>query len=285
MDSGIRSPQSRSGSPAVELPLVRNVSGCNFSTGSGHVESVSRPDIHEPLDCAGARPLIDAYQLDELAQGGRRLLAGHLRECPACSAELGNVTRLLGLLAALPQPSSAPDLDERIILAAIAARHRRHDHRSWLADFRVQVFRGAMRTTGTLVVTIMTVALLGAAFVFATSQFFLPQPTQRATIGSVVTRTPAPATAPTRSPQAANPTPAIVLTPALTPAPTPAPTRAPTPAAQSTPVPTPAPTPAQTAVPTPEPSPTPTPTDKPRRTPPPSPSDTAAPTAAPIPSP
>ena len=102
MDSGIRPPRFRSGSPAAEHPPVPSTSGCNFSSGSRHVESVSRTDIHEPLDCAAARSLIDAYQLDELAAGGRRLLAGHLRDCPTCSAELGSVTRLMGLLAALP---------------------------------------------------------------------------------------------------------------------------------------------------------------------------------------
>ena len=60
----------------------------------------------------------------------------------------------------------------------------------------------------------MTVALLGAAFVFATSQFLLPQSPQRGTIALDVTPTPGHSTTPTTSPQPANPTPAIVADPA-----------------------------------------------------------------------
>lgn len=258
-------------------------------------------DGPEPeLDCVAARRLIDAYLLDELAEADGRRLAGHLRDCPACSAELGGSTRLIGLLAALPTPAPAPDLDERVILAAIADRRRRHAHRSWLADLRVQVLRGAMRTTGTLVVTVVTVALLGGAFVFAASQFVaqLPAFTSRATIAPEVTPTLAPTpeqtAVPTATPRPGTPTPAgVVATPRTEP--TPAPTPEPTPAPSPTPAPTPAPTQAATPEPTPEPTaspeptPTPVPTEKPRRTPPPSaspsPSDSAAPSATPTPSP
>ncbi len=248
------------------------------------------------LDCAAARPLIEAYLLDELGEADGRRLAGHRRDCPACSAELGGATRLVGLLAALPTPAPAPDLDERIILAAIADRRRRHAHRSWLADLRVQVLRGAMRTTGTLVVTVVTVALLGGAFVFAASQFVaqLPAFTSRATIAPEVTPTLAPTpeltAVPTATPRPGTPTPAgVAATPTTepTPVPTPEPTPAPTPAATPAPtqVATPEPTPEPTASPAPTPSPTPSPTEKLRRTPPPSaspaPSESAAPSATP----
>ena len=266
-----------------------------FTTGPG-------PD----LDCAAARPLIEAYLLDELGEADGRHLAAHLRDCPACSAELGGATRLIGLLATLPTPAPTPDLDERLILAAIADRRRRHAHRSWLADLRLQVLRGAMRTTGTLVVTIVTVALLGGAFVFAASQFVAQFPafTSRATVSPEVTPTLAPTpeqtAVPTAAPETGTPTPAgVVATPTIEP--TPVPTQEPTPASTGTPAPTPAPTPTPTQAATPEPtpeptaspeptpSPTPAPTEKPRRTPPPSaspsPSDSAAPTAEPTTSP
>ena len=98
-------------------------------------------------------------------------LAVHVKGCAACTAEIGGSTRVLGLLGSLPMPRPTPDLDERILLAAFRDRARRHDHRSWLATLRTQVLRGAMRTTGTLIVTILSVALLGGAFVFAASQF------------------------------------------------------------------------------------------------------------------
>jgi hypothetical protein len=251
------------------------------------------------LDCAAARPLIEAYLLDELGEADGRRLAGHLRDCPACSAELGGATRLVGLLAALPTPAPAPDLDERIILAAIADRRRRHEHRSWLADLRLQVLRGAMRTTGTLVVTVVTVALLGSAFVFAASQFVTQFPafTSRATMAPEVTPTLAPTpeqtAVPTAPPGTGTSTPAgVVATPTIEPTPVP---REPTPAPTEPPAPTPAPTQAATPEPTPEPTaspeptpaPTPTPTKRPRPTPSPSssPSDSAAPSATPTPSP
>ncbi len=245
----------------------------------------------DPIDCAAARPLLDAYLLDGLGEADGRRLAGHLRTCAACAAELGGATRVIGLLAALPAPDPTPDLDERIILAAIADRRRRHEHRSWLADLPVLIFRGAARTTGTLVVTIVTIALLGGAFVFAAANFFSYTAldfTPRATVTPEVTPTLAPTpeqtAVPTAPPTPGTPTPVVIV---VTPAPTPEPTVEPTP--QPTPSPTqvatPEPTPEPTASPEPTPSPTPIPTEKPRRTPPPSvspsPSSSAAPTAEP----
>ncbi|MBI2763982.1 MAG: hypothetical protein HYX54_09610 [Chloroflexi bacterium] len=250
-------------------------------------------ETREPLDCAGARPLIDAYLLDGLAHGGRRLLAGHLRDCTACSAELGSISRLLGLLATLPQPSPVSDLDERIILAAIAARHRRHDHRSWLSDLSTQIVRGAVRTTGTLFVTIATVALLGGVIVLAATGFIVQTvqaPPFSGTVQPDVTPTPVPTAgstaAPTAPPEAVSPEPSVVI---VTPVVTPAPMIAPTPLETPVVTPEPTPVPVATAEPTPQPTPTPTPTEKPRRTPPPpaspSPSSSVAPVEAPSPSP
>ena len=57
------------------------------------------------LDCASARPLIDAYLLDELASADSQRLAAHIRACAACAAELGGSVRLLSLLSGLPTPS------------------------------------------------------------------------------------------------------------------------------------------------------------------------------------
>jgi hypothetical protein len=243
-------------------------------------------ETHRPLDCAAARPLIDAYQFDELGHDARRALAAHLRDCAACSAELGSVTQLMSLLAALPQPAPASDLDERIILAAIAARHRRHDHRSWLSDLSTQIVRGAVRTTGTLFVTIATVALLGGVIVFAATGFIVQTVQAPASSGTVqpdVTPTPVPTpgptTGPTAPPEPATPAPSVVIvTPVVTPAPTVAPTPLETPLI--TPEPTPVPT--ATAEPTPQPTATPTPTEKPRRTPPPTPSPSPTESIAPV---
>jgi hypothetical protein len=258
---------------------------------------VSPRDPSAPLACDAAGALIDAYVLDELDQAGRLALADHVRSCAACAAELGGATRLVGLLASTPPAESSPDLDERVILAAIADRRRRHEHRSWLAGLPVLIFRGAARTTGTLVVTIVAVALLGSAFVFAVGGFiaqtaqnlppsvtFTPEVTP--TLAPTHEQTAAPAATPERGTQK----PEVV---AATPAPTPPPTVAATPAATPEPTstlapePTPAPTPEPTALPTvspspsaeptPEPTPTPTPTEKPRRTPPPSASPSPSP--------
>lgn len=247
-------------------------------------------DPGKPLDCASAQHLIDAFLLDELAAGSGAALRAHLAGCVACTTELGGATRLIQLLADLPAPMPAPDLDERIILAAIADRQRRHERRSWLNDLPALVLRGAMRTTGTLVATVVSVALLGAAFVFAAGSLLTQAPqlglggaTVAPEVTPTFTPTPVLTVAPTASPQA-TPAPTVV---SVTPAPTPAP------AATATPAPTPAPTPAATPAPTPAPTapaePTPTPTEKPKRTPPPSaspsPSDSAAPSPAPTPSP
>ncbi len=215
----------------------------------------------------------------------------HVKGCPACAAEIGGSTRVLGLLGSLPTPRSLPDLDERILVAAFEDRRRRHEHRSWLVDLRTQVLRGAMRTTGTLIVTIMTVALLGGAFVFAASQVVaqLPpfQPVARATLTPVPTLTLAPVTAaPTAAPATPTATPRPTTGASATPTaeptakPTPSPTPSPTPRSRPSPSPTGGahrhahataePTPTATAEPTPTPTPSASPTDKPKRTPPPS---------------
>ena len=233
----------------------------------------------QPLDCTGACQLIDAFLLDELPEGSAQTLREHLAGCAACTTELGSATRLIQLLGALPTPAPAPDFDERVLLAALADRQRRHEQRSWLSDLCVQVFRGAMRTTGTVVATIAVVTMLGGAFVFAASRVWTPQ--QRVAVVSP-TATPAPSAAPVATPSARNPTPAPVVS---APTPTAGSTQAPTAASAVSPTPTPAPTPTATVTPTPEPTasptptptPTPSPTEKPRRTPPPSASPSPSP--------
>ena len=259
------------------------------------------PAGREPLEHAHARRLIDAYLADELAPLDAERLATHVESCPACQAEMGGATRLLALLGSLPVPPATPDVDERILLAALQDRDRRHEHRSWLAALPWLVFRGAVRTTGTLVVAIVTVAFLGAAFVFAAGMITQVAlgPGTRATLAPDMTPTPAPTLVQTAAPQTSHPVvstqPTEAPTPEPTPEPTPAPTVAPTatpeptPAETATPEPTPAPTPEATAEPTPDPLPTPVPTEKPRRTPPPSaspsPTPSPAPSATPSPTP
>ncbi|MHB8399825.1 MAG: anti-sigma factor family protein [Candidatus Limnocylindrales bacterium] len=245
-----------------------------------------------PIDHVAARRLIDAYLVDDLDPAGAVRLAAHVHGCATCAAELGGSTRVLALLATLDTPRPTPDLDARIIGAVLADRIRRHEHRSWLADLRTQVVRGAMRTTGTLVLTIATVALLGGAFVFAASQVVSQLP------GFASSGTIAPVATPTLTPvQSAQSTPPPITTPRVTPAasatqapatpsPTPAPTLTPSPSATPSPTPTPSatatPTPTPSATATPTPTPTPSPTEKPRRTPPPSASPTPTPSASPM---
>ena len=265
---------------------------------------MSNPPVgREPLEHAHARRLIDAYLADELAPLDASRLAAHVEACPACQAELGGATRLLALLGSLPVPPETPDVDERILLAAIGDRDRRHEHRSWLSTLPTLIFRGAVRTTGTLVVAIVTVAFLGVAFVlaagFITQVALGPQP--RATVQPDMTPTLAPTlvspVVPATPPPAvtAAPTPAPTSGPEVTAEPTPVPTATPEVTAEPTAAPTETPAPTDTAAPTPSPeataeptpSPTPVPTEKPRRTPPPtaspSPTPTPAPTAAPSP--
>jgi hypothetical protein len=246
------------------------------------------------LDCARARALIDAFLLDELGPADAARLAAHVKGCASCTAEIGSSTRVLGLLGSLPVPRPTIDLDERILLAALHDRERRHSQRFWLSDLRNQVIRGAMRTTGTLIVTIMTVALLGGAFVFAASQVVanLPVFTPRDTIPPVATPTltPVPAAQSAEPSISATPRPSPVVSaspaPVITPAPTetiepsisaspepsPSPTPSPTPEPSPSPSPSVEPSPSATAEPTPSPTPepSPSPTEKPRRTPPPS---------------
>ena len=171
--------------------------------------------------------------MDDLLEQDAARLAAHVEGCPACAAEIGGTTRLLALLGSLPTPPASPDLDERIYAAVIADRAHRHDHRSWLGDLRKQVFRGAVRTTGTLMVAIVTVAFLGGAFVLAAAYFTQPPPvaTPRVTVGPSMTPTPAPTTvqptAPVETPPAVVATPAPTTKQAATPAPTPVPIRHP----------------------------------------------------------
>ncbi len=253
---------------------------------------MTNPQAGHALDCARARTLIDAFLLDELGSADAARLAAHVKGCAACTAEIGSSTRVLGLLGSLPVPRPTVDLDERILLAALDDRANRRAHRSWLWDLRTQVIRGAMRTTGTLVVTILSVALLGGAFVFAASQFVVPA-FNSATIAPVATPTPTldqaaqpaePGTTPTARPSpvdSATPAPVIAVAPTDSPAPTIAaePTSEPSPSAtpEPSPTPTPEPSPSATAEPSPTPAPTPSPTEKPRRTPPPSAEPTPSP--------
>ena len=270
---------------------------------------MSNPPVgREPLEHAHARRLIDAFLVDDLDRSDAARLAAHVKDCPACAAELGGTTRLLTLLGTLPTPPPTPDLDQRILSAALRDRERRHDHRFWLMGLPTQIFRGAVRTTGTLAVTIVAVAILGGTLVLAAgfvSQVAWAPP--RVTLVPDMTPTPAPTLiqaaapqthqpvvtaqptdAPTREPAVAptdtpDPTPVVMALPSPTPAPTPTATAEPTPAPTPTATaePTPAPTPTATAEPTPTPSPTPVPTEKPRRTPPPTASPSPTPTEAP----
>jgi anti-sigma factor RsiW len=259
--------------------------------------------MREPLDHAAARGLIDAFLVDDLLEADASRLAAHVKGCPACAAEIGGTTRLLALLGSLPTPPPAPDLDERIYAAAIADRVRRHDHRSWLQDLQTQVFRGAVRTTGTLMVAIVTVGLLGGAAVLAAALLTqpAPAPSARATVGTDMTRTPAPTMVQpivSAVPSVKETPPAVVVTPAstakpvATPKPSPGESASPAVSSQPSvaePSSTPAPSPSATAEPSPTPTPSPTPSPtKPRRTPPPSaspsPTPTPAPTLAPSPS-
>ena len=248
--------------------------------------------LGQPIDHVAARRLIDAYLVDELAEADAARLADHLRGCPACAAELGGSTRLIGLMAGLRAPAPTADLDERIILSAIADRRTRHERHSWIADLRVQILRGAMRTTGTLVATVVMVALLSVSFAFAAANIgpkivsFAVQPFQPpATVTPTVTPTHVPTVTPTEpvatdtpgqpTPTArpATPKPTVATTPAPTPEPTPEATPTPSPTPEATPEPTPTSSVEPTASPTPTdtPTPSPTPTEKPKRTPTPAP--------------
>jgi hypothetical protein len=259
------------------------------------------------MTCETALRLIDSFVADELAAEDARSLADHLRGCPSCTAEMASASRLVELLATLPDVPPTPDFDERVLLAALEDRRRRHEHRNWMADLWTQVVRGAMRTTGTLVLTIVVVAVLGGAFVFAAANLG-PGFAQQVGLAPRATPTPALTTHPTPTPAAA----AAVAptTPPATPSPTPAPTPPPTqratpavtpgltpsPSPSATPTATPAPTmiiasptvaPSASASATPSPTPSSSPTPKPRRCPPgtacysPSPSPSAAATTSP----
>ena len=194
------------------------------------------PSARAPLDHAAARRLIDAFLVDDLPETEAARLAAHVNGCPVCAAEIGGTTRLLALLGSLPTPLPAPDLDERIYAAVIGDRARRHDHRSWLANLRTQVLRGAVRTTGTLMVAIVTVAFLGGAFVLAAAYFTQPAPWPAACHGRAQRRRRSRRRIVPADRSAARPvetTPAVVATPAptakpvVTPEATPAPTAKP----------------------------------------------------------
>ena len=258
------------------------------------------------MTCDQARRLIDRFELDELTARESRLLSEHVRGCAACSAEVGGVTRLVALIRGLGEPEPTADLDARILSAALADRQHRREQRTWLRDLPRQIVRGALRTTGTVVLTVVAVSLVGGTFVYAAASFFAgkplfvgagdptPTPSQTTTVlvieptPRVIIVTPEPTEAPaTVAPATPAPTPAPVApAPTATPSPTPQPSPTPEPTPEPTVEPTPAPTASPTVkptaeptpTPTPEPTPVPSPTDK-RRTPPPSPS--SSPTASP----
>ena len=284
--------------------------GCNLPAARRLIEDV--------ITCARARALVDAFLVDELLPGDSRALSGHLRGCAACSAQLGGATRLMEVLGGLPDVEPTADFDARVIAAALADRERRHAGRIPLAVLFRKALHGAVRTTGTLVITILTMVVLGGALVVGATTLFggiplvvqigggdtippVATPTLApATLQPTVTMTepptaaPTPVVTPTALPESPRPTapPTPAVTPAPTPPPTPtaAPTPAPTPAPTAVPTrppateePTPVPTPSAEPSPTPVPTPVASPTPKPRRTPtpPPTPMPTPAPTEAP----
>jgi anti-sigma factor RsiW len=246
--------------------------------------------LGRPQSDHAPRRLIDAYLLDELDEPSARRLAEHVRDCPSCAAELGGTTRLIELLRTLPEPQPSADLDARIISAALADRRLRIERRPWYSGLPGQVFRGAMRTTGTVVATVVAVALIGAAFVFAASSFILPVPTSpddtaRATVPPVATPTFAP-TEPVRSAvPTVVPTEGAFLTPApVVVSPTIRPTAAPTQAIIPTQAPTARPLPTEVPTASPEATETPAPTvTSPEPTVTPEPSATASPEPTPLP--
>ena len=234
------------------------------------------------MDCERACALIDGFVGDELSTDDARALADHLRGCPACSAEMAGASRLIELLATLPDVPPTPDFDERVLLAALEDRRRRHEHRNWLGDLRTQILRGTLRTTGTFVATVLVVASLAVGGVWAAYQLVpgLPlsarvvqqtsHPTLAAPTGTPITPAAGVQTTPTAAPTPSPRVIVITVTPAPTPSPTPSPSPSPSPTATPAPTPavTPNPTPSPSASATPTATPTPSPTPKPRRCPP-----------------
>ncbi len=236
------------------------------------------------MTCEHARALIDGFVLDELSAADARTLADHVRGCAACTAELAGASRLIELLATLPELAPSRDFDTRVLAAAFVERHGRHAQRGWLADLRAQILRGTLRTTGTLAATVALVALLAVGGVWAASTLFMgpllsagtghdgtPRPTASAPAGTG--SAPAAKLAPSATPV---PTPIEtprVIVPTVTPSPAPSarPTLRPSPPASPTPPPVvlAAPTAPPSAAPSASAasSPTPSPTPKCRRTP------------------
>ena len=70
--------------------------------------------------CDRARRLFGGCWDDELTQGEREWLEGHLASCPRCRTEYDEFSRALELTASLPRVEAAPDLVERVL-----ARSRR----------------------------------------------------------------------------------------------------------------------------------------------------------------
>ena len=171
--AGGRAPRGEFGHGLIP-GILRGPDAATFSSPRALYRGVS--PLGRPQSDHAARRLIDAYLLDELDEANARRLAEHVRDCPSCAAELGGTTRLIELLRTLPEPQPSADLDARIISAALADRRLRIERRPWYSGLPRQVFRGAMRTTGTLVATVVAVALIGGAFVFAASSFILPLP-------------------------------------------------------------------------------------------------------------
>jgi hypothetical protein len=259
------------------------------------------------MSCERARSLIDRYVLDDVPVVERGLLREHLADCQACTAEFAAFSWLLDELAALPDVMPSSRLDARIYEAAIADRRVRSAEHGLPALWH-QIWRGAMRTTGTLVLTVVVVALLSAAFVQAASGLFngplesvglVPRATSTPVAAVRATPTPRPtplAARPTPAPTAApTPTPRVIIlivtpSPSATPRPTASPSATPTatPAPTSQVVaPTSTPTPASTASPSPRPTASPSPTPHARRCPPGTvcASPSASPSATPSPSP
>ncbi len=87
------------------------------------------------MKCAQVRHLLDEYLDGTLTDLLSRQLAAHLEQCPACGAELAQITSIASALAAVPQAEPSQDLP-RLISSRVAQLPSPSARRTLLSGWR-----------------------------------------------------------------------------------------------------------------------------------------------------
>jgi len=67
------------------------------------------------MNCKKIKKLLQLYLDDALTFGEKQMVEEHLKECPACRAELKSFSSIVQMVKSLPEVSTPPDFTENLM--------------------------------------------------------------------------------------------------------------------------------------------------------------------------